>query len=80
MIKSSETIKHELVPKHEVLSDKEKEEVLRVFEATMDQMPKMLVTDPIAAMIEAKAKDMVRITRQSQTAGEAIYYRAVVEK
>lgn len=80
VIPSIEIIEHELIPKHDILSAKEKEEVLEVHEVTINQLPKLLVSDPIAEMIGAKAGDIVRITRESETAGEAIYYRAVVKK
>jgi DNA-directed RNA polymerase subunit H len=80
VIKSVEEIKHELVPKHEILSGKEKEAVLKKFDAREDELPKILLADPITEMIGAKLGDIVKITRKSQTAGQAIYYRIVVKK
>lgn len=80
MIKSIEEIKHELVPKHEILSGKEKEAVLKKFDAKEDELPKILIADPIAEMIGAKPGDVVKITRKSPTAGQSIYYRTVVKK
>lgn len=80
MIASIETIKHELVPKHEIMSAKEKDEFLKEYGATLGQLPKILASDPIAEMLGAKAKDIIRITRESETAGIAVYYRVVVEK
>jgi DNA-directed RNA polymerase subunit H len=80
VIASVEIIKHELVPKHEILSAEEKEEVLKTFGATEKQLPKILISDPVIEMIGAKAGNVIRITRKSPTAGEAVYYRVVVEK
>ncbi len=80
MIKSVQTVSHELIPKHEILTEKEKEEVLQVYDAQLDHLPKILAADPVAAMIGAKAGDVVKITRKSATAGVAVYYRLVVEK
>jgi len=80
VIASIEIIEHELVPKHEILSDKEKEEILKIFEASLDQLPKILISDPVVKMVEAKLNDVIKITRESPTAGESVYYRVVVEK
>lgn len=80
MIASVEIIKHELVPKHEILSAKEKEAVLIRFNVTENHLPKILISDPVMEMIGAKLRNVIRITRKSPTAGEAVYYRIVVEK
>jgi len=80
VIESVEIIKHELVPKHEILSDDEKDDVLSMFKVTDKQLPKILISDPVVEMIGAKPGNVLRITRKSPTAGEAVYYRIVVEK
>jgi DNA-directed RNA polymerase subunit H len=77
---SVEIIKHELVPKHEILSNEERETVLKKFDAAENQLPKILLSDPVVEMIGAKIGNVIRITRKSPTAGEAIYYRVVVKK
>jgi len=69
---------HELVPKHEVLSEKEKKEVLRILNIKPEQLPKIRVDDPIAKEIGAKVGDIVRIVRKSPTAGVVVAYRYVV--
>jgi DNA-directed RNA polymerase subunit H len=70
---------HELVPKHEVLSEEEKKEVLERYKVSQFQLPKILVSDPAARAIGAKVGDVIKITRESPTAGKAIAYRCVVE-
>ncbi len=70
---------HSLVPKHEILSDEDKKAILASFNATEDQFPFLFITDPVAREVKAKPGDMVKITRVSDTAGEATYYRYVVE-
>ena len=80
MIESTETIKHELVPKHEILSEEEKGDVLEKFQVNENQLPTILLADPVVEMIGAKGGDVLRITRKSQTAGVSIYYRTVVDK
>jgi DNA-directed RNA polymerase subunit H len=73
-------LKHELVPKHEILTAAEKKELLEKMDITEKQLPKMLDTDPVIKKIEAKAGDVIKITRKSLTAGETVYYRLVAEK
>lgn len=80
VIASVEIVKHEMVPKHEILTEKEKKDVLEKFEVTEEQLPRILISDPVVEMIGAKPGNVLRITRESQTAGEAVYYRIVVEK
>jgi len=67
-----------LVPKHEVLSKEEAEELLRSLGIKKEQLPKIKATDPIAKEIGAKVGDIVKITRESPTAGRSIAYRLVI--
>ncbi len=69
---------HILVPKHEVLSKEEAEEVLRTLGIRPEQLPKIRADDPIAKEIGAKVGDIVRIIRESPTAGISIAYRLVI--
>jgi DNA-directed RNA polymerase subunit H len=69
---------HILVPKHELLSEKEKKELLKILGIKPEQLPKIRVDDPIAKEIGAKVGDIVRIIRESPTAGVSIAYRYVV--
>lgn len=71
-------LEHELVPKHEVLSKKEAEQVLTTYKATPDQFPRIKLDDPVVQALGAKKGEMIKITRKSLTAGEAEYYRIVV--
>ena len=67
-----------LVPKHEVLSEEEAKELLKILGVSKEQLPKIKADDPIAKEIGAKPGDIVRITRKSLTAGECVFYRLVV--
>jgi len=67
-----------LVPKHEVLSKEEAEELLRSLGIKKEQLPKIKATDPIAKEIGAKVGEIVKITRESPTAGKSIAYRLVI--
>ena len=41
-------------------------------------MPKIHVSDPAAVAIKAKIGDVIRVTRDSPTAGKAVFYRLVI--
>lgn len=69
---------HELVPFHRILSPEEAEEVLRRYSVQPQQLPYILVTDPVVRELGAKPGDIIEIRRKSPTAGEAVYYRIVV--
>jgi DNA-directed RNA polymerase subunit H len=69
---------HMLVPKHEILSEEEAEELLKILGVRKEQLPKMKADDPIAKEIGAKPGDIVKITRKSLTAGESVFYRLVI--
>ncbi len=71
-------LKHSNVPKHEILSKDEIEDIFADVEYEIKQLPKIKVTDPVVKAIDAKEGDILRITRtNSQTAGTFITYRLV---
>ncbi|HEX9863172.1 MAG TPA: DNA-directed RNA polymerase subunit H [Candidatus Bathyarchaeia archaeon] len=70
---------HALVPMHEILGEKEKEQLLAQYKIQPYQMPQIQSTDPAVKAIGAKPGDILRIIRKSSTAGEHIAYRYVVE-
>ena len=69
---------HFLVPFHEIMKQKDVEALLKRYECTLNDLPKVKDTDMMVLKIGARAGDVLRITRKSQTAGEAKYYRLVV--
>jgi len=73
-------LQHVLVPKHEVVSEKEKKDILKKFNVKEEQLPKILLDDPVVKKIKAKPGDVIKITRESPTAGKTFYYRIVVEE
>ena len=72
-------MKHELVPTHTILSEKEHKELLKRYNIQPDQLPKILNTDPAATAIDARPGQIIKIVRKSQTAKYATIYRFVVE-
>jgi DNA-directed RNA polymerase subunit H len=79
MGKKFDVLKHELVPEHIVLSDKEAEEVLKKYNVTIDQLPKIFDTDPVVRAIGAKPGQIIKIIRKSPTAKKSVAYRVVIE-
>lgn len=71
--------KHMLVPKHEILTLEEKEEVLAKYRVKPYQLPWIKASDPAAIAIGARPGDILRIIRESPTAGKYISYRYVIE-
>ena len=70
---------HALVPRHEILTEKEQTQLLAQYKIQPYQMPQIKSADPAVKAIGAKPGDVLRIIRKSQTAGEHIAYRYVVE-
>ncbi len=70
---------HALVPRHEILSEQEKAQLLEHYKVKPFQMPQIGSTDPAVKAIGAKPGDVLRVIRRSSTAGEHIAYRYVVE-
>ena len=79
MPKAFDVMKHELVPRHEVLSEEEKKEILERYGVSPEQLPKIFANDAVARAVRAKPGEIIRIKRKSPTAGEAVAYRYVVE-
>ena len=71
--------RHGLVPKHTILSKKEREKLLNTYGILTKHLPRILESDPAVKAIEAKIGDIIKIMRKSQTAGETTYYRVVVK-
>ena len=68
-----------LVPKHELMTPDESAAVLKKYNSAPHEFPFVLSTDPAAKSIGAKPGDFLKVTRASETAGETVYYRYVVE-
>ena len=70
---------HVLVPKHEILPKVKAQEVLERYKISPHQLPLIKSSDHVAKAIGAKPGDILRVTRNSPTAGRAIVYRYVIE-
>ena len=71
-------LSHVLVPKHEIISEDEKKELLKIYKAKETQLPKILSSDPIAKYFGGRKGQVFKITRSSESSGDYIYYRIIV--
>lgn len=71
--------KHVLVPKHSKVSEKEKKELFERFHVDFAYLPKIFTDDPAIQQLDVKPGDVIKIERDSPTAGKTVFYRAVVE-
>jgi DNA-directed RNA polymerase subunit H (RpoH/RPB5) len=68
-----------LVPKHEILDEDEKNKLLEKYGVTAKQLPKIKLADPVIQVLNGKKGDVVKILRKSQTTADFTdYYRIVV--
>ena len=70
---------HILVPKHEKCSETEKKAVLKKYDIDIKDLPKISINDAAIVDMNLGPGDVVKITRESPTAGETIFYRVVIE-
>ncbi len=71
-------LEHKMVPKYEILNEDEVKKILSEYTIEKEQLPKIRISDPSAIAIKARVGDVIRITRQSPTAGKSFFYRYVI--
>lgn len=67
-----------LVPKHEILNEGDKSKLLKDLKISLKQLPRIKKDDPAIKPLNAKAGDIIKITRISPVSGDCLYYRVVV--
>jgi DNA-directed RNA polymerase subunit H len=70
---------HELVPTHIIAEDSEIQLVLEHYGIDKTHLPRIQSRDPAARVLGAIPGQIIRIERESPTAGVAFYYRLVVD-
>ena len=71
---------HMMVPVHAIIEEEEINTLLSTYHLTREQLPKIYHDDPAVKAIKAKPGDVIRIVRESQTAGRAESYRLVIKR
>jgi len=69
-----------MVPDHQIMSEEEVADLLVTYRVSLEQLPKIYHDDPAVRAIGADAGAVIRITRDSRTAGRAEAYRLVVKR
>lgn len=70
---------HYLVPKHEIADPEDYSKILEKYRIKKENLPKIRASDPAVRAIGGKPGDVIKITRNSKTAGKTIVYRIVIE-
>jgi len=73
-------IDHDYVPKYKIL-ERESDEYKKyseIFHCKKRNVPKILISDPIARYYNLKKNDIIRIKRPSETSGFSSFYRIVI--
>ncbi len=67
-----------LVPKHTVMAPEDAENILKTYKTSRNELPKIKRDDPAIKCLDVNVGDIIKITRNSHTAGKAFYYRVVI--
>ena len=70
---------HVLVPKHSKLTQKEKQELFEKYKISLKQLPKISTRDSAIRHLDVEEGDVIKIVRNSPTAGESVFYRGVID-
>jgi len=79
-MKNIDIKKHILVPEHSKLTKQEIQELLEKYKVTLNDLPKISLTDSAIEKLSLKSGDVIKIIRNSPTAGTAIYHRVVANE
>lgn len=80
--KDSETkrLQHMFIPKHEKLSEEEVKALYDRYNIGLRELPKITRKDPAIKHLNPKPSDIIKITRDSPTAGKTVFYRGVIDE
>jgi DNA-directed RNA polymerase subunit H len=78
MAKKIDTTQHVLVPKHKKLSEKDKKQLLKKYSITLNELPKIIITDPALINLKVEEGDVIEIERFNDLTGKTTFYRCVI--
>ena len=74
-----DVMSHKLVPMHMLLSEEEAQKTVAELKVRKEQLPKIYMKDPCVKAIGGKVGDIVKIVRESHTAGHSVAFRLVID-
>jgi DNA-directed RNA polymerase subunit H len=81
MVKKTISInKHKLIPEHSLCNAKEKEQILKKFNSTEKDFPKISIKDSGISHLNAKISDLIKIERKDDYTGTSVFYRVVTDE
>ena len=78
MVKFLGVENHFLVPKHYLLPKEQAEKILKELGILPEHLPLIQKNDPAIKEFKPIPGDIIKVVRNSQTAGQTIFYRRVV--
>ena len=69
---------HVLIPKHTLLNEKEKKALFEKYNISPSNLPRILKDDSALSGLKVKDGDVIKIERNSPTAGMVKFYRLVI--
>ena len=78
-IKEIKITEHMLVPKHNLLSEEDGKKIFEKYNINANQLPGISRKDPAIANLDFKTGDIIKITRKSATAKNAVFYRIIAD-
>lgn len=74
-----DVLRHEIVPKHKILTKRETDELLTKYSIKLVNLPRIFPNDPVVEMIGARYGDVIEIVRKSPTTVDKVKtYRFVM--
>jgi DNA-directed RNA polymerase subunit H len=70
--------RHYLVPEHVLIKKEKVAELMAELGIKKDALPRIDKTDPALKQLNPEKGDVVKIIRDSFTAGQTVYYRRVI--
>ena len=70
--------RHYLVPEHALIRKEKVAELMAELGIKKESLPRISRMDPAIKLLRPEKGDVVKIIRESLTAGQAIYYRRVI--
>tara|TARA_Y100000034_G_scaffold129623_1_gene186434 strand:- start:248 stop:466 length:219 start_codon:yes stop_codon:yes gene_type:complete len=71
-------VEHILTPKHKKLKEDEAEKILKSYNISKKQLPRINLGDAAIVKLDPEIGDIIEILRESPTVGKSYFYRVVV--